>query len=402
MAYHRVEASMVLAVTLATLGWVATARPAAGEITLEIGVVEAGPGERVAVPVTLHSDGAAISVFQNDLLFEPQTGPVTRNDRPACAAGPALPATVAGARFSAPICVGAECGAIRAEVGASGAALPDDAVMYACDVQVEADAAFGSYAVRCANLFTSDSFGNELGGTCTDGGVVVVDRPVPTPTAPPVTVEPTPAPTGSPGSGPPVVEVGSATGNPGDRVTLEVRLHPGAAEVSGIQADIGFAPATAFARAPTGRPDCAYGTDPSVAGFSSLGFQPPLCTDDCRAIRAIVLSTDLEHALPEGTLLLTCTIEIAADAEPGTYPLSLSNLGASTPEGMWLDLDGVAGAITVVSAGGENQFPSTGGSGGATSAGGGCAVADAPAGRGWGALLAGLVALALIRRRARS
>jgi MYXO-CTERM domain-containing protein len=245
---------------------------------------------------------------------------------------------------------------------------------------------------------TSDHSGNELGGTCTDGAVVVVDRAGPTPTAPPATVEPTPVPTVSPGSGPPAVEVGSATGNPGERVTIEVRLHSGAAEVSGIQADIGFAPQTAFVRGPTGRPDCAYGTDPSVAGFSSLEFQPPQCTDDCRAIRAIVLSTDVS-ALPEGTLLLTCTVEIAADAEPGTYPLSLSNLGASTPEGMWLDLDGVAGAITVVSAGGEGQFPSSGG-GGATSAG--CAVADAASEGGWRLLLGGLVALALVRRRARS
>jgi hypothetical protein len=132
---HRLEESVVLAVMLAALCTVATARPAAGEITLQIGVVEAGPGERVAVPVTLHSDGASITVFQNDLLLEPQVGPVTHGDLPACAAGPALPPTVAGARFSFPSC--RECGAIRAEVGASGTVLPDGAVMYTCDVQVE-------------------------------------------------------------------------------------------------------------------------------------------------------------------------------------------------------------------------------------------------------------------------
>jgi len=198
-----------------------------------------------------------------------------------------------------------------------------------------------------------------------------------------------------------VVEVGSASGEPGDRVHIEIRLHPGAEEVSGIQADIAFDPAAAFVRGPSGRPDCVFGTDPSVAGFSSTGFQPPFCTDDCTAVRIIILKTDA-GPLPEDALLLTCAVDIAADAAPGTYPLSLSFLGATTPEGQWLDLGGIEGSVTVTRDGGEGQLPASGGSGGAGSAGGGCAVVDHAAGTGLWSVLAGLVAVALIARRARS
>jgi len=185
---HRLGATISRAVLFSALG-MGLLSPAYGAITLQVGTVEAAPGERVSIPVVLHTDGEAVSVFQNDLVFDPQTGPAGLGERPTCTQHPGVSPAEVGSRFSVLPCPGSDCEIVRAQTGAFQTVVPTDVVLYTCSVEVEADAAFGSYGVGCVNFFTSDAFGNELGGVCNEGTVVVVDRPLPTPVDTPATVD---------------------------------------------------------------------------------------------------------------------------------------------------------------------------------------------------------------------
>ncbi len=389
-------AGAAMAALLSALGGTAH-----GDVALQIGTVTEAPGQRVVVPIVLRTDGESVIAFQNDLWFEPQTLPVPRPDgeRPNCAQDPALLPGLLGSRFSflmPPFCEpGVDCATIRATASLSAGPFPAEAVVYTCEIQVASDAAVGSYAVRCTDFATSDAAGESVGGTCADGAIVVSGQPVPTATAPPTggqTGQPTPPPVATP-----VLEVGAASGEPGDRVAVDVRLRTGGAAIAGVQADIAFSPAARTASGADGRPDCAYGTDPNVAGFSGIEFHPPGCADDCTAIRALIVTAEL-GALPDGALLMSCTVEIAADAPAGVYPLGVSNVLGSTPFGESVELAATDGSITVSSAAGEQQQPVTGTDAGMT-AGGGCAIAEPGATTASWWLLAGGLAIGLLRRR---
>jgi len=379
---------------------VGTVGLAAGAVLVQVGTIDAAPGQRVAVPVALHTDGDPVTIFQNDLIFEPQTEPGVGDDgrHPACRQDADLLPGLLGARFgfTGQICdPGVDCTLLRAQVAASGQSFPTDAQVYTCDVQVAADAPAGSYAIRCSNLVSSDASGNRIDGACADGAIIVSGAPVPTPTdggGP----TPVPTPTAEP-SETLLLEVGSASGDPGDRVTIDVRLRTGGQTVSGAQVDIGFAPVARVVPGPSGSPDCTFGSDPNVAGFSSIGFQPPGCADDCSGIRGIILTADLSP-FPDNALLMSCTLEIAADASPGTYALPASNLIAASPQGQRLELAGTDGSITVRGPVAEAPHPVSGGTTGGMGASGGCAVTGSANGMSAVWLLAGIAAAIGVRR----
>ena len=142
--------------------------------------------------------------------------------------------------------------------------------------------------------------------------------------------------------------VGSATGEPGTETTFDTSLETESENVAGVQVDIGFDADAPIAATQQGRPDCTV--NPAIdKNATSFAFQPAECTpgEDCTGIRAIVLSLDNVDPIPSESVLFTCTVAIAADAEAGDYPLPCSNPGAGDDEGNRLGADCTDGAITV-------------------------------------------------------
>jgi hypothetical protein len=164
----------------------------------------------------------------------------------------------------------------------------------------------------------------------------------------------------------PSVEVGSASGLPGGQVTFAVSLSTAGASVAGVQADIAFDSInTPVAATATGTPDCVV--NPSIGKeATAFGFQPPGCVGAaCTAFRALVLSFSNVDPIPDGSVLYTCNVDIAAGAAPGSYPLTISNVGMSTPDGEAIDSTGTDGEI-IVSGGGPTPTPTPVPSGGPT------------------------------------
>jgi len=147
----------------------------------------------------------------------------------------------------------------------------------------------------------------------------------------------------------PMVNVGSNAGAPGEQVTFTVFLSTAGAQVAGVQADIAFdALNTPVAATGSGRPLCTVNPDINKQA-SAFAFQPPGCSGaGCTAFRALVLSFTNVDPIPDGSALYTCTVDISPGAAPGTYPLMISNVGMSTPDGQAIPSSGTDGAINVV------------------------------------------------------
>lgn len=393
-----------------------------GGIEVEIGTVEAGPGQRVAVPVVLHTNGASVVSFQNDILFSPEASPLPvegGSARPDCWQDPTLLPGLLGSRFGfrhgqhcepdGGCTDGLDDTSIRAVVSVSGTGFPDEtAVVYTCTVQVAPDAELGRYPMECENVFASDRDGGRIPGTCAAGAIIVVEDAPPPPPATP-TQPPTPGRTRPP-TGPlpcascPLLEVGNAAGQPGEQVAVDVWVRTAGRAIAGVQVQIDFSPEAHIATREDGRPDCAFGSN--LAGFSDVAFIPAACggqtSEACNAMRVLLITAELSE-LPDDALVLSCAIDIAADAAAGTYALAVSDLLASTAEGQQLALSGTGGAITVRAGLEEGQQPALGGSGGESAAGGGCAIPAATSARGaWWLLGAALLGVWRRTRRPRA
>jgi hypothetical protein len=391
--------------------------PAAGEIVVEIGTVEARPGAVVSVPVTLRTDGELLTGFQNDLLLEPGITPLHRDRLLAeCSQNPDLLPGDLGVRSSVTqFGCGGGGGCVRTTAALSSETFPSGpTLVYACAVAVSADAASGSHAVRCAHAEGSDRDGTALPVRCSDGAVVVAGTPVErTPIA---TRTPTPTPA-STSLDPPVLTLAPLRGHPGDRLTLEVRLRSGREPIAGLQADVGFPSVARITARPDGHPDCTYGSDPNFAGYSSVGFQPPGCAlTGCLGVRLLLITSDLVP-IPDGTLMLSCRVDLAPDAASGVHAFALSALDGASPDGIAVPLDGDAGSISVsgpldaatptptptsasarpTRAAGQGEQSTS-----AAAASGGCALAPGTASSGRWEAVAVAALLALRRRRRRS
>ena len=147
----------------------------------------------------------------------------------------------------------------------------------------------------------------------------------------------------------PSVEVGSASGAPGDMVMFPVILHTAGALVAAMQADIAFDSLnTPVAANGSGRPDCMV--NPAINKNESVfAFQPPGCVGAaCTAFRALVLSFTNVDPIADGSVLYTCNVAIAPGAAAGSYPLTLSNFILATPDGEQVaDVTATDGAVDV-------------------------------------------------------
>jgi len=213
--------------------------------------------------------------------------------------------------------------------------------------------------------------------------------PAPAPTASPTpTIDPAHAV---------VVQVGAATGAAGQRVQFSVTLDTKGLNVSAVQNDIIFDRHTSVAVRANGKPDCVVNPaiDKNAGGFA---FQPPTCTSsgDCDRIRAVIIAFDNSELIPNGALVYTCNVDIAAGAAPGAYPLHNIEVVASSPAGSPVLSTGADGEIVVAGPSGQGlQLQSA-----ATSGSGGCQTAEpADPVAGWPLVAAGVL-IALRGRKA--
>lgn len=164
---------------------------------------------------------------------------------------------------------------------------------------------------------------------------------------------PTPRPTSSPFDCPAgerctVLELSGATARPGDAVVVAATLRASDGPIAGVQNDLTFPDGMVVPARADGRPDCQV--EPGI-GKDETGFtyQPPGCTpgEDCTGLRAIVISFTNVDPIADASLLYTCTLVVGPDVPAGEYPLHLSELFASDPEGTEVALDGIDGLVVV-------------------------------------------------------
>ncbi|MCK6555504.1 MYXO-CTERM sorting domain-containing protein [Candidatus Binatia bacterium] len=123
----------------------------------------------------------------------------------------------------------------------------------------------------------------------------------------------------------------------GQQVQITATLKTGGGDVAGTQNDFTFATTEnrtiTVVRKTNGRPDCAV--NPEINKTSTtFAFQPPSCTaETCTAVRAIVFSSEDVEPIADGSVLYTCKVQVAAEAQGGTYPLTISGTILSNPTG---------------------------------------------------------------------
>lgn len=303
-------------------------------VEIVVGSASGSPGDTVQVEVTLSTGGNEVAGTQNDITFGADSGirvAALGNGRPDCTVNPDINKTGTQFAFQPPNCTGDACTGIRAIVINFGDLSPieDGSLLYTCNVVIDEEAAAGAKLLENTNAGASDPSGAELPTEGIDGTVEVIGE-----------VDAT-------------IIIGEATGQPGDTVAIEVSLDTDV-DVAGTQNDFSFAEPLRVVALGNGRPDCTVNPDINKTG-TQFAFQPPNCTGDaCTGVRAIVINFGDLSPIPGGSLLFTCNVAIAEDAEDGTYPLVCSNAGASDPSGGELVTGCTNGAVTV---GGETPTP---------------------------------------------
>jgi hypothetical protein len=136
------------------------------------------------------------------------------------------------------------------------------------------------------------------------------------------------------------IDVGSATGEPGETVTFDVTLATMGEDVAGTDNRISFDPDTPIV-------GCVF-NPVLVPAFSTFFFEPSGCTPgtDCVSVRAILIT--VPATIADGTVLYSCDVTIDADAAAASYPLACSDALTSDPFGMPLVTTCSDGAVTVV------------------------------------------------------
>jgi len=194
------------------------------------------------------------------------------------------------------------------------------------------------------------ALGNETVATCPgfdrDGdGRVSIDELLAAGRAPEAQIPPAAALT----STAPAILVGSISGAPGQQVSFSVTLSTGGAIVAGTQNDISFDPnSIPVAAIANGKPDCHVNPDINKNG-TSFAFRPPGCSGSgCTGMRALVLALDNIDPIPDGSVLYTCNVAVAPGAVGGDYPLTISGVILSSPQGVRVDgATGTNGSVTV-------------------------------------------------------
>jgi virginiamycin B lyase len=141
---------------------------------------------------------------------------------------------------------------------------------------------------------------------------------------------------------------------PGGQGAFDVYLLTGGV-VSAAGMDIGFDPLNApIVALADGRPDCTV--NPAIQKDESIFvFRPSGCSGSaCNQVRAGIISFFNANPIPDGSVLFTCRVRASANAAPGTYPLPISSISLSTPEGNdFFNASGQGGSVAVSSPSGS-------------------------------------------------
>lgn len=217
-------------------------------------------------------------------------------------------------------------------------------LVHSCVLHVDPSLPYGTVRLRHLDHTALDADGGALPSRGRDGILVIAPAGSPSPG---LTPRPTRTPTPEPA--PEVFIDGDPVAvRAGARATVSFRLTAGGHRVSGTQNDLEFAPGIAVAARAGGRPDCAV--NPAIdKTATSFAFQPPGCTpgDDCRAVRALVLSFEDNAPIADGAVLYTCGLAVDSSVAPGAYALPIALAGTSTPEGQPLRTGAAPLRVTV-------------------------------------------------------
>jgi len=301
---------------------------------LLVGSASGAPGDDVTITVTFRPGSVDVAGVQNDLRFDPST-PIVK-----CKVNPDINKGVTAFSFRR--------SAMRALVSGLDPDPIPEGPLYTCAAQIAEDTAPGTYPLRISNVRGATFNGLPVQTTGQDGAIVV--RPPAAGATPLATRTPTPTSTPAPtidSNGVATFAVNSAVGIAGDRVRLSVTYASTSYGAVGLQNDLVFAVPTLIAGNVGILPDCSMSTD-LAASDSRFIFIPFHCVPgvDCWGIRAhIVRPANLD---PAGSLLYTCSIQVAADAPPGRYPLRVENAVAGTDHAFQFATRGIDGEIAVI------------------------------------------------------
>lgn len=135
-------------------------------------------------------------------------------------------------------------------------------------------------------------------------------------------------------AGGPGLQLSTVTAAPGQEVAVTATLSAGGKGVAGTQNDFSFKPpGVTVKQKANGKPDCTV--NPAInKSASTFVFRPAGCSGDaCNAVRVLVFSTEDVAAIPDGSALYTCTLQVGAKAATGAVPLELSGTILSDPTG---------------------------------------------------------------------
>jgi len=319
-------------------------------------VADAAPGSQVAISVTLGSGTAQVAGTQSTLTFDNTNATLNlkSNGKADCTVNADIDKAATTFGLQPAGCSGSTCTGVKALVLSfdNSTAIPDGSVLFTCKVNIAATAS-GTSTVAISGVGASDPDGKAIAGVTGVPGTITIAGGGPSPT--PTTGQPTPRPTPS---GPALI-VGIVDASAGQQlVPLSVTLFSGGAQVAGTQSTLTFDNTNVTLNLKSnGKADCAVNADIDK-GATTFGLQPAGCSGSaCTGVKALVLSFDNSTAIPDGSVLFTCNVNVAATATTST--VTISGAGMSDPDGK--AVAGVTGQNgAVVLAGPPPTTPPTG------------------------------------------
>jgi hypothetical protein len=156
--------------------------------------------------------------------------------------------------------------------------------------------------------------------------------------------------TATPSGSPIVIQVGTASGNPGKTVGFAVTLTSTAQlQIAATTNCIAIDANVPFAQTATHAPDCTV-NDAIQKADSSFAFAPSGCdpSSTCQSMCADIHGANGTPAIPQGAMLYSCRIAIPNTTANATYPLDCPGPnGGKTEQGNPVAANCSAGAVIV-------------------------------------------------------
>jgi len=324
----------------------ATATPTAtptSNAVINLSSASGVPGDVVAITATLVNGTQQFAATSNDIVYDAtQVSVALRADgKPDCVINAdigvdsALGKTLTTSQPLSP----AMMKLLRVGVlsTATATAIPDG-LLFTCNFVINLGVPAG-VKVLSNTARASDPASNSSTLTGTDG-TITVSPPPPTATA---TATPTKTPTSNA-----AINLSSASGVPGDIVTIAATLVDGTQQFAATSNDIIYdATQVRVALNADGKPDCTINAaiGASTAVGKTLSTNQPSSPPMMKLLRVAVLSSATATAIPDG-LLFTCNFTINLGVPAGVKVLS-NTARASDPASNSSPLTGTDGMITV-------------------------------------------------------